>query len=60
MPIAYRIDKQQRTLFTRATGVLWDEDLREFDRVIVRDPEVKPNFDLAPADRSNLNPRGSR
>ena len=40
MPLSYRIDRERRTLFTRAAGVLGDEGLRLLWRVVLRDPEL--------------------
>jgi hypothetical protein len=41
MATSYRIDNEQHLLFTRATGVLGEEDLRALWRAILRDPEIR-------------------
>jgi hypothetical protein len=43
--VSYRIDQERHTLFIRATGVLRDEDLGLLWRAIVKDPDMKPDFD---------------
>jgi hypothetical protein len=41
VPTSYRIDPERRTVFTRATGVLRDEDLRILWKTIQNDPEMR-------------------
>ncbi len=44
MPTSYRIDRERHFLFTRATGVLKDEDLRMLQHALMRDPEMRPGL----------------
>jgi hypothetical protein len=44
VPTSYRIDRERRTVFTRASGVLRDEDLRMLWENIQKDPDMRVGF----------------
>jgi hypothetical protein len=55
MPIEYRVDKEQKTVFSRGFGVLTDDDFRGHRADLQNDPEVdesyKQLFDLSEVTR---------
>lgn len=58
MPVSYVIDKQNRVVVATGTGVLTAEDIWQFRREIVRDPDFDPNLSqlgvLSAVDRIDL------
>ncbi len=45
MPASYRIDVERRMIFSTATGVVTDEDLRGHRERILADPDFGASFD---------------
>lgn len=44
MPVSYTYDEKENFVYTKASGVLTDEDLREFAKAMVADPRIKPGL----------------
>jgi hypothetical protein len=44
MPVNYTYDEKENFVYTKASGVLTDEDLREFAKAMVADPRIKPGL----------------
>ncbi len=45
MPWSYIIDQQQRTVFTRFTGMITPSDVRDEINAVTSDPKFDPSFD---------------
>ena len=45
MPTSYRIDAERRVIFSSATGVVVDADLRSHQRSLLNDPDFDKGFD---------------
>ena len=44
MPVSYVIDKENRLVICTGTGVVTPDEVMEFRRQIVRDPDFDPSF----------------
>jgi hypothetical protein len=44
VPVSYTYDEKENFVYTKASGVLTDEDLREFAKAMVADPRIKPGL----------------
>jgi hypothetical protein len=44
MPVSYTIDRKNKLVIATATGVLSADDIWQFRREIVRDPDFDPNL----------------
>ena len=64
MPISYRIDLQQRIVYTTANGVLTDGELLAHKHRLVRDPDFEAGMvelsDVRGVDRLAVTPEGVR
>ncbi|HXY68777.1 MAG TPA: hypothetical protein VEH62_04975 [Gemmatimonadales bacterium] len=45
MPAEYRIDRSKRTVYSRAWGILMDQDLIDARSALFADPAFAPEFD---------------
>ncbi len=44
MPVRYTYDESDNFVYTKASGVLTDEDLKEFAEAMAADPRIKPGL----------------
>jgi hypothetical protein len=44
VPVSYRIDREGRTVFTKASGVVTDADVLEFQKRLGDDPDFETDF----------------
>ena len=44
MPASYSIDREQQAIFSRASGTLTDEELRDHQRRVLADPDFDPRL----------------
>lgn len=64
MPATYRLDLVERVVWSRAWGLLRDEELAAHSRKLVTDPRFSPDFrqvqDLLDVEEARLTPSGLR
>ncbi len=62
MPISYKIDPQQRLIFTTAKGVLTGEEVMEHKQLLLHDPAFEPGMrelsDVRCVERLEVTPAG--
>lgn len=62
MPINYRIDSEQKIVWTKASGVLTDQELLEHKRRLAQDPNFKSGMrelsDVSEIEKLEVTPEG--